>query len=227
MGKNYIKHYGEKAIYRKHDKTDVNIDFIKDEELKDFLKLRSMKKATYSYCNKDDKNYHYGLDSYNYTHFTSPIRRYADIISHKLLLNLILDCKYEIKCSEDILERMNLKDKNIKKAERMMKKIELIDSLEKKKIENDINTSAWIIKLYDYGLKIYIPEFGIEEKIYLTSNRFQEIQDLEKFDDKIVYIKKEEDRLIKKEYNLYEKIDIKIVPFLKSERFYHKIKIIL
>ena len=74
---------------------------------------------------------------------------------------------------------MNLKDKNIKKAERMMKKIELIDSLEKKKIENDINTSAWIIKLYDYGLKIYIPEFSIEEKIYLTSNRFQEIQNLE------------------------------------------------
>ena len=63
VGKKLYKHYGEKAIYRKHDKTDVNIEFIDDEELKDFLKLRSMKKATYSYCNKDDKNYHYGLDS--------------------------------------------------------------------------------------------------------------------------------------------------------------------
>ena len=113
VGSKLYEKYGDKAIYRKHDKTDVNIDFIEDEELKDFLKLRSMKKATYSYCNKSEKNYHYGLDSYNYTHFTSPIRRYADIISHKLLLNLIYGCNYNIKCSTEILEEMNLKDKRI------------------------------------------------------------------------------------------------------------------
>ena len=52
VGSKLYEKYGDKAIYRKRDKTDVNIDFIEDEELKDFLKLRSMKKATYSYCNK-------------------------------------------------------------------------------------------------------------------------------------------------------------------------------
>ena len=108
-----------------------------------------------------------------------------------------------------------------------MKKIELIDNLEKKNIEKDISTYGWIIKLYDNGIKIYIPEFGIEERIFLLSNNFDDIQKLEKLDEKIIFTKNKNDDNEKKEYNLYEKINIKIIPFLKSEKFYHKIKIIL
>ncbi|MDQ0514338.1 ribonuclease R [Mycoplasmoides fastidiosum] len=44
------------------------------------LLLRTMDKAVYSHKN----TYHFGLASKHYTHFTSPIRRYPDMIVHRL-----------------------------------------------------------------------------------------------------------------------------------------------
>lgn len=45
------------------------------------LLIRSMAKAVYT----DENIGHYGLGFVNYTHFTSPIRRYPDLIVHRLL----------------------------------------------------------------------------------------------------------------------------------------------
>ncbi|MCS6876361.1 MAG: ribonuclease R, partial [Aquificaceae bacterium] len=56
-----------------------------EENLVRFLTLRSMKRAHYSPHNVG----HFGLASEHYAHFTSPIRRYADIIVHRLLKSAI------------------------------------------------------------------------------------------------------------------------------------------
>jgi len=53
----------------------------KEQHLIDTLTIRSMSKAVYTTKNIG----HYGLAFDHYTHFTSPIRRYPDILVHRLL----------------------------------------------------------------------------------------------------------------------------------------------
>lgn len=57
------------------------IDEKPEKNLLDTLAIRSMSKAIYTTQNIG----HYGLHFSHYTHFTSPIRRYPDVIVHRLL----------------------------------------------------------------------------------------------------------------------------------------------
>ncbi len=83
------------------------------------LILRSMQKAIYS---KDDKG-HFGLCLEHYLHFTSPIRRYSDLIVHRVLdesLNAYID-DYRKKKLEKKFVHMS---KHISKTERNAQRLE-------------------------------------------------------------------------------------------------------
>ena len=85
---NIIKRFGYKLDTHNRKSTSQSLNKLlkdvtgkKEQNLIDTLAIRSMSKAVYTTNNIG----HYGLAFDYYTHFTSPIRRYPDVMVHRLL----------------------------------------------------------------------------------------------------------------------------------------------
>lgn len=211
---NYDK---KKAIMRIHKERIKKITEKKyDEELDIYLNKKNMNSAFYS-CNQELIN-HFGLNLELYTHFTSPIRRYIDIINHINIKNYLLK-KELLNINENIINHINNINKYIKKFNNDSKIIDLIKKNENIKKYYD----SYIIKININYLLIYIVELNLEYKYKIYNNKLSNIYKINNITNNKIEIKDNNNKIIR--FNRFEKIKISIINFKNEYELLNKLKV--
>ena len=177
----------------------------KEQNVLTQLAIRSMAKAIYT----TKKTSHYGLAFDHYTHFTSPIRRYPDVMVHRLLASYLNGEKsadeeqYEIASSHS-----SAMEKRAADAERASIKYKQVEYLE----ENIGNTFGGIISgVTEWGMYVELIENKCEGMI-----RLRDIAD-------DFYVLDEKNYCIigqrkKKKYQLGDEVQVKVKKVDLSKR---------
>jgi ribonuclease R len=130
--------------------------------------LRSLKQA----CYRASADGHFGLAKQHYTHFTSPIRRYSDLVVHRIFARHLVPGghrfhkkKYPFSELAGIAQHLSLTEQNSTEAERESVKIKLLEFFEReltkpkrtrfKAVIMDVRNHGMFIELKDsmaYGL---------------------------------------------------------------------------
>ncbi|HEY8994245.1 MAG TPA: RNB domain-containing ribonuclease [Lacunisphaera sp.] len=138
--------------------------------------LRSMRKA----CYRATPDGHYGLNKKDYTHFTSPIRRYADLVVHRVLGTwLAKQPGYRAAHTDQLAEHLSLTEINSTEAERDSVKVKLMEYFDreadrKKKtvfpaVITDVRNHGFFIELADAGAFGMVPVSSLRDDFYVLN----------------------------------------------------------
>jgi exoribonuclease R len=208
-------------IVRKNDISNYEYQYINNQnsELTDYLKLKKEHSALYEIYDMNKIQVHTKLGNDYYTHFTSPIRRGVDLFIHGLIIedkNLIEDNNI----LEEYVNNINIFTKNSRKLDRNVKRLEFLYN--SKKLEENIITYGYIVDINTYRIRIYIPQYKLEEKIIIIPYKFKDIVKINNISENIIDYTLDDKNYV---YKLYQRLELKLWIFTSFENIFDKLKI--
>ena len=139
--------------------------FTGNKEIDLILTIKKYRKALYS----ENNTGHFGLGLSTYTHFTSPIRRYFDVIIHRLLAGV------KFNNLEEILSKINYQEQHLDKLCKLYNNIKILDYFDRNKDKIWIGWIVKIIKTFDTGKQLVSIMFEdiLYEVTVLINNNLQ------------------------------------------------------
>ncbi len=143
-----------------------------EENFVSLLILKSMKLAKYTPINRG----HFGLQKENYCHFTSPIRRYPDLIIHRTVKEVLKNKEkknfYSVSELEEIGAQTSKTERMADEAEKELIKWRIIRFMKKKVGEElygritNFTQSAIIVELEEFFVEGSIPYYELSDDYY-------------------------------------------------------------
>ncbi|RWS22957.1 DIS3-like exonuclease 2, partial [Leptotrombidium deliense] len=134
--------------------------------------LRSLTMAVYfcsGMCASKEIFQHYALNVPLYTHFTSPIRRYADVIVHRLLaasLNYTEELKEDERDLHRLAKRCN--DNKMAAANASEQSSKLFTNLYLKQVGSVIEIGV-VSQVLDHAFDVMLPKFGQMSRVFIET----------------------------------------------------------
>ncbi|KAG9745500.1 ribonuclease R, partial [Aureobasidium melanogenum] len=168
---------------------------------------------------------HYGLASEIYTHFTSPIRRYADLEAHRQLAAAIdyepLDASLLSKAKlEGVCKNINVRHRNAQMAGRASVEYYVGQALKGRVVDED----GFVMRVFSNGIVVFVPRFGIEGLIRLRDLATPEPES--EFDTEN-YVLKIKGEGIDRSVELFEKVKVRISDEAEESTGKRKVKLSL
>lgn len=130
--------------------------------------LKSLKRARYA----SDPLGHYGLNKMDYAHFTSPIRRYADLVVHRSLERQLGLTKRGPDSSvlTTTAEHISTTERTAAEAEKESVKLKKLEYFQLQLSKQGGDTfKARILDVRNYGLFVELPEFLLSGLVHVSS----------------------------------------------------------